>query len=252
MYFTKENKARFSARLLWACCAATGLLLGAAQVSIAQAQTTQERRLGPTLRLDASASQKVPHDEMVVYLSVERDGSDIGALNQSVLSVLRQAIDEAGKVKDIQAKLGSLTTFPNYTPQGRHSGWKVRGEAIMTSTNLPALGKLAGELSQRMQITGVQFRLSESARKKAESQLIGEAASAFRSKAEQATKALGFKQFTIRETSLHSGRQGLIEHRGVEMMQMAKARAAGPPEVPTEGGDSEVVVSFSGVIEMMQ
>ena len=50
---------------------------------------------GPVLALDAQARAAVANDEMVVVLAVERDGAQVGPLNDAVLSQLNAAIAEA-------------------------------------------------------------------------------------------------------------------------------------------------------------
>jgi predicted secreted protein len=203
----------------------------------------------PTLRLEASARAQVNNDEMVVTLAAERDGTDIGALNQAVLQALNTALEEARKASRVQARMGNVFTNQNFNAQGRPSGWKVRGEVTLTSQNLPELGRLAGELSQRLQLAGVGFRLADETRSAAEKRLINEAATAFRNKARDASAALGFSGYAFKDVVLNtSGRGGPRPEPMMRAMAADTMRAAAP--VPTESGESEVVVSFSGSIDL--
>jgi predicted secreted protein len=206
--------------------------------------------LAATLSLDAQSRAQIANDEMVVSLVVERDGQDLAAINQQVLQTLNGAMAEAQRVNGVKARLGSIYTQPNWTPQGRQSGWKVRGEAVLTSRDVPALGGLAGNLAQRMQIGGVQFRLSDEARTQAEPTLIRSAAAAFRAKALEASTALGFKTFEIKDVNLNNAGQTVVRPMPRQMsMRSAEASVAAAP-MPTEAGESEVVVTVGGTVEL--
>ncbi len=228
---------------------ASALVLLIVGVSSAHAQPNTSAIKTSTLTLEANAKAKVSNDEMVVTLAAERDGNDLAALNQGVLQALNAAIDEAKKAKGVQAKMGSLYTGQNWTSQGRPSGWKVRGEVMLTSQNLPELGRLAGELSQKLMLAGIGFRLSDATRIATEKRLLNEAAAAFREKAKDASSALGFGSFVIRDVQLSNSNQGYARPQPMQRMR-AEASMASAPAVPTESGESEVMVQFSGSIEL--
>jgi predicted secreted protein len=200
-----------------------------------------------TLTLEASAKTQVNNDEMVVMLAIERDGNDLAALNQAVLQALNSGLDEAKKVAQVKARLGSVSTNPNWNAQGRPSGWKVRGEIILTSGNLAGLGKLAGDLSQRLQLGSIQFRLSDEARNMAEKKLLLEAANAFRARSKEAATALGFNSYTIKDLNLNNGYNVTVRPMAMARGKMETMSSA---PVPTESGESEVQVTFNGSIDL--
>jgi predicted secreted protein len=200
-----------------------------------------------TLTLEASAKAQVNNDEMVVMLAIERDGNDLAALNQAVLQALNSGLDEAKKVAQVKARLGNVSTNPNWNAQGRPSGWKVRGEIVLTSGNLAGLGKLAGDLSQRLQLGSIQFRLSDEARNMAEKKLLLEAANAFRARSKEAATALGFNGYTIKDLNLNNGYNVTVRPMA---MARGKIDTMSSAPVPTESGDSEVQVTFNGSIDL--
>ncbi len=220
-------------RLLIALLACAGL-----QVSVHAA----------TLTLEASAKAQVNNDEMVVQLAIERDGNDLAAINQVVQQALNSGLEEAKKVSQVKARLGNVSTNPNWNAQGRPNGWRVRGEIILTSGNLPGLGKLAGELAQRLQLASIQFRLSEEARNAAEKKLLIEAANAFRSRAKDATAALGFSSYTIKDLNLNNGYNVTVRPMGLARGKMDAMSSSAP--VPTDSGESEVQVTFNGSVDI--
>jgi predicted secreted protein len=200
----------------------------------------------PTLSLDASARATVSNDEMVVTLAVERDGPQPGPLNEAVIAQLNAAIAEARTVEGVRARLGQVWTQPNFTREGRPQGWRVRGEVVLESARLQPLAQLGGRLSDRMLLSGVQFRLSGERRRAEERRLLGEAAQAFRARAAEAAAAFGFTGYEIRELTLRGA--GAAPPRPLGMAR-AQGDAASAP-LPTEGGDSEVVVTVSGTVEL--
>lgn len=200
----------------------------------------------PTLALEASARAAVPNDEMAITLAVERDGPQPGALNEAVIAQLNSALAEARSVEAVRARLGQVWTQPNFTREGRPQGWRVRGEIVIESTRLQPLAQLGGRLAERMLLTAVQFRLSGERRRTEERRLLAEAAQAFRSRAAEAAVAFGFSGYEIKEIALR-GAGGSVP-RPMSMAR-APAEAASSP-LPTEGGDSDVVVTVSGTVEL--
>jgi predicted secreted protein len=237
-----RHLAVLAARVAAACAASLVLgLMGAEPVAAA-----------PTLQLDAMASATIANDEMVVVLAVDRDGQQLAPINEAVVSQLNTAIAEARRVEGVRARLGSLSTFPNVTREGKPNGWRVRGEVVLESRMLQQLSQLTGRLSEKMQLSSVTFRLSSERRRIEEDRLLSEAAKSFQTKATQAATAFGFKSYQIRDLSLRPG--GNFQPRPVYMGRSAEAMpmaASAPTPVPTDGGESEVVVSVSGTVDLM-
>jgi predicted secreted protein len=202
---------------------------------------------GPTLTLDAQARSAVPNDEMVVTLAAERSGPQVGPLNEAVIAQLNAAIAEARTVEGVRARLGSVWTQPDFGRDGKPQGWRVRGEVVLESTRMEALAQLGGRLSERMQLAGVQFRLSGGRRQAEEKRLVAEVAKSFRERAADAAAAFGFAGYDLKELTLRAG--GVPPVPRPMMASRANADAAAAP-LPSEGGDSDVVVGVSGTVEL--
>lgn len=206
---------------------------------------------GPTLELNEQARASVSNDEMVIVLAAERDGPQVGPLNEAVLTQLNTALADAKKTDGVRARLGNVSTQPLYTREGKQQGWKVRGEVVLESQRVSALSQLGGRLGERLQVSSVQFRLSSEKRRAQEQVLLTEAAQAFRAKAQQAATAFGFRSYEMRALALQPGRvpgpRPLMMARSADV---AMAASAAPP-IPEEGGESEVSVTVSGTVELM-
>lgn len=203
---------------------------------------------GPTVNLAADARAAMTNDEMSVRLAVEREGESLGPLNRAVLDALNEAIEAAQKIDGVRARIGSLQTHPRYTQQGRTSGYRVRGDVVLESRRFAELGTLAGILAQKMQLAGVGFQLSRGARAQAEQRLLDEAAGAFRARAEAAARAFQMQGYELKTLTI--GNAGGATPRPVYSPMMAEGAMRAAPPVPVEGGETEVVVTISGAVEL--
>jgi predicted secreted protein len=164
-------------------------------------------------------------------------------LNEGVISAMRAIVAEAKATPGINSRLGNVSTNQNHV-NNVHEGWIVRGEVVLDSTDMKALGQLAGKLGKTYQLSAVNFRLSEAARIKEESNLLPQAAANFKQKAAEAAKAFGFNTFQIKQITLNrtSDHQ---PYRNYGMLVPASASA-----VPAARGNTEVVVTVTGVSVM--
>ena len=224
---------------------AAALVLTTATAALAG---TEVAHAGPTVQLETAARSELPNDEMVVQLAVERGGAVAEKLNDEVLDALNLALAKAKTVDGVKARLGSITTHPEYGEKGKRTGWRVRGVMVLEGRDLKATGALAGELSEDLQIAGVSFRLTEAARTREESRLLKEAATAFKERAQETARAFGFGGFEIRKLNINHA----TESPPPRPMQMEMRAASAAPKsfVPTDGGDATVVLSISGAVEL--
>ena len=199
------------------------------------------------MQLEAAATSDLPNDEMVVQLAVDRSGPTAEKLNDEVLEALNLALAKAKTASGVKARLGSITTQPEWGPQGKRTGWRVHGVLVLEGRDLRATGALAGELSSDLQIVGVSFRLTQAARDREESRLLKEAAAAFNERARETAAAFGFGGFELK--SLNINHAPMDPPRPMQM-EMRGAAVASKAFVPTEGGDSIVSLTISGSVEL--
>lgn len=201
------------------------------------------------LALDASVSTEVPNDTAVMTLFAEREAGDAARAADAVAGLMDQATRRAKAEAGIEVRTGGVTTFPVHDRDGRVASWRSRGELILESKDFGRLSALGAELNPLMQIGNVHFRLSREARQQEENRLIEQAAEAFRQKANQSTRAFGYRDYTIREVTVSSG-----EPRDFPppVARMAKAASLENTPVPLEGGRTEVVISVSGSVQMQR
>lgn len=232
---------------LFASLATLGLALAAlTMTSPARAHDESAHKVRyPYASLQAEAVTEVARDTVRITLGAEiRDNeqADVAeALSRTVDSVMKQVRDKDG----IKAYSGNFQIWPMNDKDGRISNWRGRAEIILESMDFEAVSKLAAEVSDRMPITNLAFSVAPRERARYEAELLEEAATAFRARAEALAKAFGYESYSIREIQLGgSGASYQPEHR---MMAMAAASDAAV-SVPLEGGTERISLSVQGTI----
>lgn len=201
--------------------------------------------------LRAEVSKEVARDLMSVTLYSEAQNSDPGKLAAEITRTMNKALEQARSVKDIKISQGSRNSYPIYDTKGqRITGWRERAELRLESTDFPALSKLTGELLQDLKMAGMDFAIAPATRKASEDELLKDAVSAFKSRAQLATEALGGKGYKVLNLNLNSSGYPQPYARGPVMMMKASMDAEAAPSPQVEAGTSQVSMNADGTIEV--
>lgn len=206
---------------------------------------------GPLVNLHAQTSREVTNDLMHATMSVEREDRDAARAADTVNKTLREARSIAEKYKGIAIESGSYQSYPVHDRNGRSIvGWRVRAELRLKGRDFDRMSALIGTLQSSMQFNGLEFTVSPETRRAAENELIGEAVSAFRQRAQIAQQALQATSYIIREIDLNTQHEGMPPPRPMARMatQMREDAAVAAPVA--EPGTSRVTVTASGTIEL--
>jgi predicted secreted protein len=198
------------------------------------------------LNLDASASAEVTYDEAIATLAYEAQGAASAELNDAASRAIDGALKEAKQVKEVSAHTGQFSSFPVYGKDQQVTGWRVRAELVLQSSDFKALSALTGRLAARLAVSNVNYVLSSASRKAVEARLMGEAIAAYRDKAQAAAHAFGYAKYRIREVAVNAG--GASQARAMAMDK--RAFSAAP--MPIEAGSTTVTVTVSGSVQMTQ
>ena len=95
-------------------------------------------------------------------------------------------------------RTGAFSVYPSTDRDGKISAWRGRTEVALESRDFAAASKLAGQLSNLMQVANVEFSLSPEAQRAAEQKLTTEAIKSFRARADEAAKAFGYGSYDPR------------------------------------------------------
>ncbi|MFY1666823.1 SIMPL domain-containing protein [Pseudomonas sp. Pseu.R1] len=199
----------------------------------------------------AEVNQEVQRDLMTVTVYTESQNTDPAKLAAEITESLNKALGEARQVKDVTIRQGSRNSYPIYDDKGQKiTGWRERAELRLESPDFAALSKLTGELlGGDMKMGGMDFSISDPARKASEDTLLKDAVTAFKARAQLVTDALGGSGYKLVNLNLNtSGYPQPYMRAPVMMMKAARADAAPTPDV--EAGTSQVSVTADGVIEI--
>lgn len=228
---------------------ATLFALGAATLASAPAMADDVHYNQVSVR--AEVNQEVQRDLMTVTVYTESQNADPAKLAAGITETLNKALGEARKVKEVTIRQGSRNNYPIYDDKGQKiTGWRERAELRLESPDFAALSKLTGELlASDMKMAGMDFSISNPARKASEDALLKDAVTAFKARAQLVTDALGGSAYKLVNLNLNtSGYPQPYMRAPVMMMKAERADAAPTPEV--EAGTSQVSVTADGVIEV--
>ena len=199
-------------------------------------------------QFDAEASMEVDNDEMLVVLSVSKDGPNATQISQEVLAKLTAAVERSKLHADIERRTGQISTTPVWGPNGKTKLWSAQASLELTSTNLNALSRLASELTDAMQISHVSYRLSASKVALTEKKLLNDLAANFQRKAQDLTTAFGFSRHDIKSLNFSQQNQNMPVMRMAMATPRAMADGAVPVPIPQESGKTTLSLRMSAQI----
>ena len=229
--------------------AAAVLLAGAAMAQSAFAQSVIQAQPSGVLSLASQASADVPQDVVDITLFYEQEAQDPASLTSVLNQRADAALRQAKGVDNVTAHSGSFTVYPSTDRDGRISAWRGRTEVVLESKDFAAASKLAGKMSDSMQVGSVTFSLSPEAQRAAEQKLSTQAIASFKQQAQSSAQAFGYSGYAIREVNIgHNG----SSPRPVMMMAARNMSADAKMSAPMalEGGTSTVTVNVSGSVQM--
>lgn len=235
------------------CTVLIALALGAAVTTPSVAQPVAPAVPSrDALTLDATVGSEVIPDLAVITLATEAQGVDAAPITREVQQAINAAIAQAKATAGVTAQTGAFSTNQRFGSKGAREGWTVRAELILKAKDFAVLGTLAGKLAQqKLMIVGSGFELSRELRDREEAALIERGIAAFRGKAQTASRAFGFANFTLREVNLGSinGDARPIQPK-VFAMRASAASVADAEPMAIEGGKVALTLTVTGSILM--
>ena len=234
----------------------SALLLALASVApcaaASQARGTDAARdadRAPRLSLAASAYRDVAQDRVTVTLYAERESPQPAAGQAQVSELLGPVLERLKAHTGFDVQSSGYRTDPVWQ-QSRIVGWRTRGAIQVSASPSEAFNRLVGELATKLNVESVAYWLSRPAQLAVERELLAEAVTAFRAKADAAARALDFRSYSVRAVSVDGA--GPIRPEPVPRMMMSRASAAESAPVPIPGaeGKTTVIVTVSGSVAL--
>ncbi|AJY14198.1 SIMPL domain-containing protein [Burkholderia dolosa] len=243
------KKSALALSLVLAAAVPVALTL-ASPAAHAQAANPHFPEPAGVLSLSAQASADVPQDIIHITLFYEQQAKDPGSLTAALNQRADAALAQAKGVSGVTAHTGAFSVYPSTDRDGKISAWRGRTEVVLESRDFAAASKLAGQLSNQMQIANVEFSLSPEAQRTAEQKLTTEAIKSFRARADEAAKAFGYSSYSIRDVNVGGGRNVQPYPRMMAMAAAPMDSAKMSAPISVEGGKATVSVTVNGSVQM--
>lgn len=223
--------------------------LAALPTLAATGQATSDAVMRQTIEFSAEASQGAANDLGVATLYAESSGASAADLAGGINQRIARALELARGFASIKAQSGGVLTWPVYAKnaQGRIESWRMRSEIRVESRDLGALSELIGKLQSDLALSQVAMQPAPETRRKAIEAATVNAIRAFEQRAALIAETLG-KPYRIAHMSISDS--GFHPPMPVRM-RAAPAMMVESAPAPLEGGESQLGVSISGRIELL-
>jgi len=206
---------------------------------------------GTRISLSATAQRELPNDELLVNFWIEKEGADAVEVRRYVNRVSRVVQQRLQREKGLVVKTISRNLQPVWkspkSSQRIRSGWRMSQAGKVRTTHLERVSEWLDAIETAgAHLSGLNFRISEQASKKAMNALRLEAIAAFRARAKVIAQGLDATAFRIIRLNTNGTAPRPVAYRG-EMAMMAKSTADAPI---LSAGEGKLKVTISGEIEV--
>jgi len=191
-------------------------------------------------------SRDVPNDWIEAVIGVTDEDADSAQLAARINAAMTRAMEVAKAAPAVRVKSGGYATHPVHQ-DGKIRRWRASQDLVLESADIGAITLLVGKLQSELQLRSIGFSVSPERRRATEDELIAEALTAFKARAEIVRQNLGASHYEIVDLSIDT--EGGSPPRPV----FAEARAMAATKVPPpalEGGTSQLFVRVDGTIEL--
>ncbi len=200
------------------------------------------------VQLSAQGSVEAPQDLLSISMNTARQGPDAGAVQNQLKVALDAALAQArqgARPDQMDVHTGNFNLSPRYDRDGKITGWQGSVELVLQGRDFALISATAGKI-QTLTVGNVTFGLSRGQRDRMEGEAQTMAIERFKARALQIAKGFGFAGYTLREVSVNTNDQAVPPRP--RMMAM-EARAA-MSDVPVQAGNSTVLVTVSGTVQL--
>lgn len=202
------------------------------------------------LELGTTVGREVPNDQLNAVLYIQERQKDPAKLADRVNRTMADAVKTAQRYPKVEVSTGAIYTWPEYDKNGHIQGWSSKAEIRLTSSDLVESAQLVAQLQKTMLLQGVDFNVSEAARRQAEQQLLPEAIARMKQTAKQAALALGKTHVYVKELRIENS-SGTARMPYAMLAAAPKATNNDNTEVTPpswEPGKSQIQMQVSGTL----
>jgi len=224
-----------------ACVSVVLLSVGA---GAARAQNTPAASPSyPTVTVSASATRALSNDHVQAWLRAEAESPNAANAASQVNAIIAKALARAKQSPGVRMATSGYST-QQMSEKGKPNRWRVVQSVTVDSEDFAATANLITRLQEDdgLLLSGMNFSVSDQARRQAEEALTQQAIRSWQDRAQQASTALGYAAWRTGHVTVQAGDSS----RPIPMMRSVTGAYASPAPVAMEGGSSDVTVSVSG------
>ena len=217
-------------------------VLGAASAAVADTTLNYNQ-----VRLQSEQREAVSNDTMHVILGTSGEDKDAARLARRINEDMEWALATAREFDSLKASTGSYRTWPVHH-KTEFQGWRAEQTLMLEGTDMAVLSQLTGRLQERLQVQSMNFTVSDARRTAVENRLISAALEAFKERARIVGDNLQATGFRVVELNVNTGGQ---PPPVIYRARMAATAMESDAAVAVAGGETDIVVTVNGTIELL-
>lgn len=201
-----------------------------------------------TITIDGSAEREISNDVVAIFFEAQRQGSIAQDVQVQLRAAIREALDLIHphlKPEEVEVSTDSFQVEPVYTAKGKMDSYLGIARVTIKGTDSAKIAQLATDV-KTMMVKGSQNSVSRKLRTSVEAELMTEAITNFRAKADAVTAAFGYKSWELMSSRVSTGSD---HHRSYGKVMAMGASIGGMESAQSiESGKSTITGSVSGTI----
>ena len=191
-------------------------------------------------------SRDVANDWIHAVVGITDEDVDSARLADRINATMGRAMAIAETAPAVRVKSGGYTTRPVHE-DGKLRRWRASQDLVLESSDIDVVTELVGKLQSELQLRSIRFSISPERRRAIEDELIAEALTAFKARAQIVRENLGASHYEIVQLAINTQGGPPVRPVFMEARAMSAARVA-PPAL--KGGTSRLSVHVTGTIEL--
>ena len=225
-------------------------VMAAALAAVAQAQPVgPSAPLQRVVHLTAQAEQRLPHDWVVLTLSVRYQAADARTVQNQLNEAVQQALAAWRpqlRPEWVEASTAGMSVQPRYGREGQIVGWQGSAELTLQGRDMATVAALAQQ-TPGLTVTAVRMTLARATQRAAEAALRQQAIAAFRQQADEVAQAFGARGWMLREAHVNPVP---LSTPGEPVAMRSVAASASAEALPLQPGVAWLQLTVTGSVAL--
>lgn len=207
----------------------------------------EEKPTTDRISFNIAASMDVENDRLVATVFTAKKGKKTQDLAEKVNQNIEWGLALADTVESVNAQTLNYSTSPHYDDR-KIVAWEVRQSIQLKSADSQALSQLLGQLQEKLQISSIEYRISDERQKQKEDELIAQAIADFKQRAKHITDNMGRKSYKVVRMNISNASSDQPYMMEDASYRGSFSKSAAPP---LKAGNQEMTVNIQAEIELL-